>query len=454
MDFNKYFTILLSWLFIIPWGILCLSPMKNRLRVGMKQIIIFFLVLLLIVLPAGAFLVVHFQLTPNLVLFPILLICLFAYNYAVTANLAQATAIYLFFGSFMSVASNLAYAVDAVRHPELGAAEASITFAVYRLLFSLLILLIFFHSFYKYCGFLVDKIQDPGIWCVHAIISSILLLINLSMAPQKYETLFVNNVFRVYLSLQAVIFILEILIGIIFYFVLRNLMDLSDLKVRSNLMEMQEKAYEKQQRYMEENARIRHDFKHTIRSLKGMAEKGDLEGLNKFLDEYVRMMPENEIRIYCKNSALNSLLNHYRSQAEAKKIDVQYHIELPSQEDMPLTNTELCSVVGNILENAINAAGAQKEGERYIRLSLQVAQNNAFYIVAENSFDGNPVQKNGQYMSIGKKRSGIGLRSINSTVEQHNGIAQFHHEGTVFYTDIMLPSAQLQKAQETDSGTL
>lgn len=441
MDFSRFFNLLLSWLFVFPMGFLCLAPMRNSLRVHSRRVYPLMLILISSLLVAGAFFVVRFEAIPNAVLLPILFLLFLAYKKAVAANLAQACAVFLFFGCVMSVATNLAYAIDAAYNPDLGAGRESLRFGFFRSLFSLIVLILFYRLFRKYYSFLVEQMQNPIVWWIRGLISAILLLVNFSMAPQQYRTLFVNNIFRVFLSLQAVIFTLEILISVIFYHILKNLIHLSELRVRNNLMEMQEKAYEKQQRYMEENARIRHDFKHTIRTIKVMAENGELEELNGYLNEYVKTIPENEIRNYCANTSLNALLNHYGAMAEKRGIETELRIELPPPEKMPLSNTELCSVVGNVLENAINAGTAQEEGEIYIRLSLRVEKNNAFYIVAVNSFNGNPIKRNGRYLSTGKKRSGIGLRSITSTVEQHGGVAYFHHKGKEFFTDIMVPLA-------------
>ena len=137
------------------------------------------------------------------------------------------------------------------------------------------------------------------------------------------------------------------------------------------------------------------------------------------------------------------MLNYYRNQAVSRNIEVKYAIELPPPDHFALSNTELCSMIGNILENAIRAAAAQKEGERYIRLTLRVEHEQYFYIVAVNSFDGNPVMRGGRYISTRKKdtRTGIGLSSIASIVDQHHGIARFYHEGTEFFTDIMIPAS-------------
>ena len=437
MDFGRYATILLSELMIIPAGILCLAPMKNRFRWDARRVLFWMLAVSVILLPASAFIAMALNLTPKAILFATLLICYFAYQHVVTAGPAKALAVYIFVCVIMSVFTNLAHAVDALFNPNGSSRTYTLEFGLFLTGFSTLGTILLFHLLSKYASYLIDQMQESSIWWKTVMISGLFLILNITITPRKYETLYVNNVFAVFIILQVIIFTLELLLGAIFYRMVKDLLALSELKVQNNLAEMQEKAFEKQQRYIEESSRVRHDFKHTIRSIKVMAENGDLEELNRYLDEYVSTFPESAVQIYCKNSALNALLNHYRNQATSHKINIRYNIELPKR--LVLSNIELCSIVGNILENAIHAASAQKEGERYIRLTLHVENEKDFYIVAVNSFDGNPVMKNGSYMSTDKSRSGIGLLSITSAVEKHGGFANFHHEGTEFYTDIMVP---------------
>ncbi len=439
MDTRDYFLILLSILPVIPAGILCLAPMKNHLRYDRKKVVIRLLLVIVVTLPLGALAGLYFHIHLNIVLMLILVINFFVYRRIVTASFVQALSVFFFVCVIISVFSNLAYAIDAVYHPDGSATTPCLVFGLYNLAFCTFGTILLFHLLSKYACFLIDHMQENRIWWITLPVSGLFLIANLYMTPLKYETLHVNNIFKVFVLLQFTIFTMELLLGTIFYHIVKSLLSLSDLRVKTNLMEMQERAYIKQQKYMEENSRIRHDFKHTIRSIQLMAEEGKLDELNRYLKEYVGSLPEKEINVYCKNSALNALLNHYRTEATSRQVEIDYRIELPPSNRTPLSNTEFCSMIGNILENSILAAAAQTEGKKYVTLTLHVEREKELYIVAVNSFDGNPLQKNGRYLSTRKKGGGIGLQSITAVVELHGGIANFHHEGKEFYTDIMIP---------------
>ncbi|MBR0147205.1 MAG: sensor histidine kinase [Eubacterium sp.] len=439
MDIREFFLTPLSLCFVIPAGILCMAPMKHKFKCSRKQAVLRFFLAALVILPLGALFRCLVRPRPLFYIAPIMILFFFIYKSCVTASMAQAAAVFSFICVIMSVSVNLSYAVDAVCNPDSGALDSSMEFAVSSIALSTISFLLLYYLMSRYARLLIDHMQEITIWWITLPISGLFLFVNLYMAPMKYETLYVNNVFRIYLILQFMILFLEILLGTIFFHIVKSLLNLADLRVRTSMLEMQEQTFEKQQRYMEENARIRHDFKHTIRSLHQLAEDGNLPEIKAYLDEYISKLPENEVRIFCKNSALNAVLNYYRNQAIANNVETDFRIDLPSPKRLELDNPELCSMIGNILDNAIRAASAQPEGDRYIRLTTHVERNRQFYIVAVNSFDGQPLQVNGLYFSTRKKKSGLGLRSIATIVELHDGISNFHHEGTEFYTDIMIP---------------
>jgi sensor histidine kinase regulating citrate/malate metabolism len=89
---------------------------------------------------------------------------------------------------------------------------------------------------------------------------------------------------------------------------------------------------------------------------------------------------------YCDNTALNALLNYYAETAHQHKIRLRIVSELP--EELPLTDVDLCNIVGNIFDNAITACLDIPETERYISLSISCPNEVRFGIVASNSFNG------------------------------------------------------------------
>jgi len=457
MDTRNYLTILLSEMIMIPAGILCVAPMKNRLRHDMRAVMLRMAIIFLIAIPATAYIIYAFDAAPNLVFIPLLILMYIAYCSCLTASPAQAAAVFSFVSVIMSVVFNLANAVDAMYNPESGAGSFSLAFGLAATTLGALACALLFHLLSKYGSFLIDHMDFSPIWWTTVVISGIFIFLEVFTTPYKYETLFVNRVFGSFAVVNGSVLILEMLLGTIYYHIVKNLLHSSELQIRSNLLEMQESAFEKQQRYMDENARIRHDFKHTLRSLHIMAEENDIEQIRKVLDEYVSTLPEKEIINYCNHYALNAMLNYYAANAASRDCEINFRIDLPSQGRLPLSDTELCSVIGNILDNAVHAVENQTEGEKRIDLTTRVMNDKDLYITAVNTFDGNVKRRNYRYMTTKKRGSGIGLRSIASIIELHGGMSEFHHEGTLFYSDIFLPltnAASTGEETADDSGQM
>ena len=312
-------------------------------------------------------------------------------------------------------------------------------FGLSSLALGIVVGILMFHVLSKYASFLIDHMEESKIWWMASVVSGCFLALDAFIVPQKYETLFVNRVFQTFWLVNIMVTILELLLGLVFYHIVKTMLHSSELQLKNNLLEMQESAYLKQQRYIEENARIRHDFKHTIRTLRVLAENGDPEAIRQFIDEYAGEIPEKEIVSYCEDNALNALLNYYVSSAESAGIEVDFRLEMPSREALGLSDTELCSVIGNLLENAIHAASDQEEGNRYLRLTTRIMNGKEFFITVVNSFSGKVKRHGTHYLTTKKTGSGIGLRSVSSIAQFHGGSANFHHEENEFISDVYLP---------------
>ena len=390
-------------------------------------------------LTAGAYIDYVFHPSPYFVLAAEIVLFFFAYCSCLTSTRGQAAAVFAFVCVIMAVVSNLSHAAAALRDPSSGAYTYSVTFGLTSLCLSTLACVLLFHPMKKYISYLIDHMNLWFIWWVTIIVSAVFLLMEIFVVPVNYSTLFVNRVFMVFWVINGAVLTLEILLGTIFYHIVKSLLRTAELQLRTNILEMQESAYEKQQRYIDENSRMRHDFKHALRSIRVMVDEKDLEGLNDFLNQYVSSFPEKEIINYCDNCALNAALNYYAAEAASKSTEIRFRIDLPPAGKMVLSDTELCSIIGNILENAIRAAAGRSEDPRYINLNTRVVNEKELYITAENSFDGNVKLRNFKYQTTKKKGGGIGLRSIVSIAEAHGGIAEFHHDGYRFYSDIMIP---------------
>ena len=229
--------------------------------------------------------------------------------------------------------------------------------------------------------------------------------------------------------------LLFLLMHVIFYFTVSGITAQKRAEARSRFLETQESQFAAQQRYIKETEKARHDFRHSIRTLSELYDAGDFEAVGTYLHRFVDAMPVNEVKYFCADVALNALLNYYDHLTAREGIAFSVQVRLP--ETLPVSDVDLCSMIGNILDNAVIAC--RKAEEKRIQLTVLTENAAQIYIVAVNSFSGVVKQNDGRYLSTDREGSGIGLASVASTAEAYGGVARFSHKGTEFYSNGAIP---------------
>lgn len=134
------------------------------------------------------------------------------------------------------------------------------------------------------------------------------------------------------------------------------------------------------------------------------------------------------------NDFLNAILNSKLLIASEQGIRV---ICASSSSIDGVDDIELCNLLGNILDNAIEAAKHCPNG--YIEVSIRSDENMVLVIVA-NTIIGSVIKRNSELKSTKKNadRHGYGVKTIRSIAEKYNGTASFYEEGNMFYCQVMM----------------
>lgn len=120
------------------------------------------------------------------------------------------------------------------------------------------------------------------------------------------------------------------------------------------------------------------------------------------------------------------------------KHNIKCNCQISLSDNITVSDVDLCSVTWNLLDNAIQGCLTVEEGKRYISFKADTEKNGDIYIVVTNSFDGVVKKQNGKYTSTKENGNGIGLESIKTTVNKHNGYVKFYNDKKNFYSDIMM----------------
>jgi signal transduction histidine kinase len=190
---------------------------------------------------------------------------------------------------------------------------------------------------------------------------------------------------------------------------------------------------------MEQAKKARHDLRHQLSVIHGFNELGEQENLREYLEELISNIPVAYEKTFCENMAVNSIVAHYGTIAESEGIDVDVKINIPEKSgEVPAM--DLCVILGNFLENAIDACRRMKESKKYIRIWTKNDED-TLSIVVENSYDGIFREKGDVYLSRKDytfKREGVGIDSVKTVCERHRGLVRIDTSNDVWKSSALV----------------
>ena len=207
------------------------------------------------------------------------------------------------------------------------------------------------------------------------------------------------------------------------------------LQQENQFLSMQQQRYENLRTAIEEARQARHDMRHQLNQISALAEAGDMENLKSYLAKTVSRIPNLDM-CFCENRAADSVVGYYCAMAKRDEIPFRARLDLP--ETLPVDEIDMCLVLSNLLENALEASLRTAPGRRQIELTAYVHADRILLIEVENAFDGEINEKNGVFRSSKRKENGIGIQSVTRIAEKTGGTSTFTHQNGTFTAKVML----------------
>lgn len=184
----------------------------------------------------------------------------------------------------------------------------------------------------------------------------------------------------------------------------------------------------------------RHDYRNHIQTMKVLAAEGDLDALKKYLDKLDEDLNTVDAVVKTGNKMTDAILNSKISLAKSKGINVIADAKVPVE--LKMSDIDLCIVIGNLFDNAIEASLALPEEERLIRLYMDI-KNTQLYMCLTNFTSVKKLKKQGgRYVTTKGEGHGFGLVRVDDIIERYGGYISRNSEDGAFTTEIMLPVAQ------------
>ena len=214
----------------------------------------------------------------------------------------------------------------------------------------------------------------------------------------------------------------------------------STLHVTDIQMATQKKQIETLQRNAQRNRRARHDIRHHILALQTMLTRKEYAQALDYLQEYDQKLEANTSVNYTAHTVLNTILTHYFDLC--KKNDIRTNVSLSLDETLPVSDMDLCIILGNLLENAVEACCRQTGGDRFLSLQMTMKSPDILVLIIENSYNGIIREQNDSFLSSKEDgRIGIGIDSVRHLVKQYHGVCKIAYNTTTFKVNILLNKA-------------
>ena len=204
-------------------------------------------------------------------------------------------------------------------------------------------------------------------------------------------------------------------------------------------LQMQKQHYEELTAKMDEISRMRHDMRHHMRALMSYAQQGKYQELMKYLQEYTSVMTEEEkVVCYCRNMAVDAVIHFYAGELRQRGISFEYDMMLP--QNIGITDTDLCKIYGNLLENAVDAVKElPPESHPYVKVLTKI-KNKKLLIEISNPYSNEIQRKENGFYSTKHEGFGIGTASVTEVVQRIGGYVAFSTEEGIFKINIFLPA--------------
>ncbi len=180
----------------------------------------------------------------------------------------------------------------------------------------------------------------------------------------------------------------------------------------------------------------KHDFHNHLQILKGHLEAGEVARALSYIEQLDQQLMSVDTLLKTGNVSLDAILSAKIAQAKAENIQVTVKANVPDQ--LLLSDLELSMIVGNLLDNAIEACRTVT-GSRFIRVYMSM-KGTMLYFSMLNSSDGKRPKLGTLFSSRKKGAHGFGLRRAESILSEHGGWCKYNSEDGAFTSEFLVPA--------------
>lgn len=181
----------------------------------------------------------------------------------------------------------------------------------------------------------------------------------------------------------------------------------------------------------------RHDYHNHMQTIKAHLALGQVSEAGEYVDKMEGELDRIDFKYKTGNIGMDAILNSKLTLAEKHGLEIKCDTEIPKEISIP--QVDLCVLLGNLIDNAIEACDKLQEDERKFLRIYMCTRKNQLYISVTNATNEVIRRLDKEYISQKRGNHGHGLKRIDLMVEKYSGYINRQNEPGVFATEIMLP---------------
>lgn len=395
--FGRYF---LDYALLYPSGFLCLACLWEKVRSPRRTACIAAVGITAVCLVCAALCTI-FELDSNFLLLPIVLCTFWLLRWRMNAEVTVSQTAFLFSISavMMAVCSLLSSILNARAEADNPGTVCLLSTSLLRMVLAAVLCTLFWFTVVKWSRWLLREYRGEAFWQSAWPLPAIYAVYLMYCMPKDSAIVLMNRVMII-----AVLAVSISLFGIFLllyemYSLAKEFTRSSQLDRENQLLGMEARRYTELRTYMENTRRLRHDFRYHLHVIAGLA-------------------------------------GHYDNEAKQQATPIEWKLELPRQ--LPLPEADLCTVLGNLLENALHASQRLPPEQRQVRVMARMLSPAMLGIVVENNYDGVLKKQSGILHSTKHEGVGVGLVSIETAVHKYSGSLNIETQNHVFRVNVLL----------------
>lgn len=235
--------------------------------------------------------------------------------------------------------------------------------------------------------------------------------------------------------------IVILLINILVFYIYNKIARLAALEGENNLIMQQNKYFEEQicimQDTQEATKSVRHDMRNHLASIKARIETGEYQKAEKYITDTIGQLEKKEEISHTGHFLLDSIINYKLRSIKKCGVQLQYTAVIPS--DLPIDDFDLTIILGNLLDNALEALKKINAAEKQLEIHLAY-EKGCFLIKVQNTYNGDLLIEKG--LPVTQKSNphyhGIGLKNVRAVAAKYRGSLDITHESSTFTVVVLL----------------